>query len=112
MFGLSKYKAKTLSNEPGGNERNDDMGIEKVTTHPLKYQYMEMIDELIDAQYPNGLPYRCDRGRFCLRFELMNAHDQRHTAQIIATAVSGKAEYHRDREWRSIYNKGYYEAAG
>jgi hypothetical protein len=88
------------------------MGIEKVTTHPLKYKYMEMMEELIDTQYPNGLPHKCNRGEFCLEFELLNAYDQRRTAQIIATAFSGKAEYHRDKDWQSIYNKGYYEAAG
>lgn len=87
------------------------MGIASVTTHPMKYMYMETIKELLDERYPQGLPQE-DKGALHMTFDLANAPAQRRTAQILAEALQGKAVYLRDRDWKSVYNRGYYEVAG
>lgn len=87
------------------------MGITRVTTHPLKYAYMETMEKLLDERYPQGLPQK-KNGALCITFALANAPVQRQTAQDMAGALKSKAVYLRDRNWRSVYNKGYYEVAG
>ncbi len=91
------------------------MGIERVTTHPLKYAYMESVNELIDGYYPNGLPKKAEAreaGVLSITFELVTNASQRVIAQILAKSMGTKAVFGRDREWKSIYNKGYYEVEG
>ena len=80
------------------------MGIASVTTHPMKYMYMETIQELLDERYPQGLPQE-DKGALHMTFDLANAPAQRRTAQILAEALQGKAVYLRDRDWKSVYDK-------
>lgn len=87
------------------------MGIARVTAHPMKYMYMETIRELLDERYPQGLP-REERDALRVTFDLANAPAQRHTAQILAQALQRKAVYLRDRDWKSIYNRGYYAVGG
>lgn len=86
------------------------MGVERATAHPLKYSYMEMMGELLDVRAASS--GRAGEDRLCLRFELEGASDQRRTALILAKALDARAVHLRDSAWKSVYNRGYYAAAG
>ena len=86
------------------------MSVVQVTTHPMKYQLMELIESIIPNEaYAEVIP---PEEKLYIQFELAGENNQRQIAQVLGEASGEKPVYHRDRDWKSIYNKGYYEVAG
>lgn len=88
------------------------MAIAKVTTHPMKHMHMEKTEDTLDACNPQGFPASAAIGALRMTFELANAPEQRHTAQMLAETLSSKAIYLHEQTWKSVSDKGYYEVAG
>ena len=88
------------------------MAIAKVTTHPMKHMHMEKTEDTIDACNPQRFPASAAIGALRMTFELANAPEQRHTAQMLAETLSSKAICLHEQTWKSVSDKGYYEVAG
>lgn len=90
------------------------MSIERTTTHLCKYRYMQLIEQIIDQ---NGitssalLPEQESKPLY-IQFGIRGNISQRSIAQKISSALNSRAVYHRDKQWRSIYNRGNYEVSG
>lgn len=87
------------------------MSVVKVTTHPLKYYFMDLIEDILPEEAYKKEPIPKEE-KLYIQFELAGNISQRQVAMILGEAYGKKPVYHRDREWKSIYNKGYYEVAG
>ncbi len=90
----------------------------QTTPHPHKYYLMELIEEVVpketwDKSVTADSPTAMHKtGDIYIRFHLAKHIPMRKTAQLMGKVYCDKPIFHRDREERSIYNKGYYKVSG